>query len=529
MRVFSVATVFLLAIVFTAASAAEKVVQPDGAAVAAELTRRYNDTRPDCGKNKEPAFKCSGVILRGTDDTEKEKYNIIDPSPKAKEVGGVSFSFARADVPMKRMAYGYTHGYVVFPPDTVPAGKTALQARCFFPIDGESDKRSDNGCGGLKTAPETGKACDLQGIETGDAWRQRFDTATTKFADRCAFDVRETAGQNAGKNFYQGILARASAEHSSDVPNDLKMVLWDHTKVAQFPMEALIHTNDDGLRVARYDQKWMYRQTGIIVPIVKVQFSDKGGMQFSYDKNSQHTLATIGCEKYIESTRWGETVLARTGKSEKMLTVIPSDCARTAGSDEAEAMYKELYALNGQDANWKDHELAAGSMRRQFTCYFDNYRSRDDWNLEPLRDYVDSKEATDQKCNPWRTNIPEKYSTGKCTRYIANAKWELRPADYMKDKQWALMVKPTECGREIGPSETEAFYEELVFRYGLDKQWVENDNGGMRRQLVCHFVLARSKAKEGTWNLEPFRPNVDHAESIANACNPVPAGSKPGS
>jgi len=40
----------------------------------------------------------------------------------------------------------------------------------------------------------------------------------------------------------------------------------------------------------------------------------------------------------------------------------------------------------------------------------------------------------------------------------------------------------------------------------------------MRAQLDCHLLGARDKA---TWNLEPWRPDVDSATMIATACNPT--------
>ena len=39
----------------------------------------------------------------------------------------------------------------------------------------------------------------------------------------------------------------------------------------------------------------------------------------------------------------------------------------------------------------------------------------------------------------------------------------------------------------------------------------------MRAQLDCHLLGARDKA---TWNLEPWRPDVDTATMIATSCNP---------
>ncbi|NMH70511.1 DUF2599 domain-containing protein [Bacillus sp. RO3] len=43
------------------------------------------------------------------------------------------------------------------------------------------------------------------------------------------------------------------------------------------------------------------------------------------------------------------------------------------------------------------------------------------------------------------------------------------------------------------------------------------NTGGMKDQFDCHATYARTKSR---WNLEPSRPNVSYAETVAKACNP---------
>ncbi|MGT8994029.1 DUF2599 domain-containing protein, partial [Pseudomonas aeruginosa] len=63
---------------------------------------------------------------------------------------------------------------------------------------------------------------------------------------------------------------------------------------------------------------------------------------------------------------------------------------------------------------------------------------------------------------------------------------------------------------------------ELVVDHYLDSEWKDNpDNrdsniGSMRRQLVCHFNVARNKPE---WHLEPSRPYTSNEDSIAKGCN----------
>ncbi|TWC13408.1 MULTISPECIES: DUF2599 domain-containing protein [unclassified Pseudomonas] len=114
---------------------------------------------------------------------------------------------------------------------------------------------------------------------------------------------------------------------------------------------------------------------------------------------------------------------------------------------------------------------------------------------------------------------------GACEQYIASATWTLRDDPGTHKQEWSLSVIPTECGRGVNSNWTNAEYAELVQKYGNDWQWKNNDGGGMRRQLVCHLFIARGKVP---WNLEPYRPDVSHEESIQNGCNNgLPAFSGP--
>ncbi|BBP64709.1 hypothetical protein PHLH5_22500 [Pseudomonas sp. Cab53] len=105
---------------------------------------------------------------------------------------------------------------------------------------------------------------------------------------------------------------------------------------------------------------------------------------------------------------------------------------------------------------------------------------------------------------------------GACAQYIESAAWSERYDPGTQRNEWSLSVIPTECGRAIQSNQTNAEYAELVQKFGNDWQWKYHDGGGMRRQLVCHLAIARSKTP---WNLEPYRPDVSHEVSIQNGCN----------
>lgn len=108
-------------------------------------------------------------------------------------------------------------------------------------------------------------------------------------------------------------------------------------------------------------------------------------------------------------------------------------------------------------------------------------------------------------------------TTGR-SDYIESGTWTLRPDPGTGKEEWSLSIVPTPAGRDARADATDAVYAELVRKFGNDPRWKSNDGGGMRRQLVCHYVIARNKTP---WNLEPFRPDVSEAEAEKHGCNPL--------
>lgn len=118
--------------------------------------------------------------------------------------------------------------------------------------------------------------------------------------------------------------------------------------------------------------------------------------------------------------------------------------------------------------------------------------------------------------------IQEVVQADACTRYVQSATWVTR-FDAGFNKQIAsLELVPTDCGRRILQAQTDNFMNELVASHYLQPEWINNtDNktdkiASMRRQLVCNIVTARSRA---SWSLEPSRPLVTHAQSLAKNCD----------
>lgn len=100
-------------------------------------------------------------------------------------------------------------------------------------------------------------------------------------------------------------------------------------------------------------------------------------------------------------------------------------------------------------------------------------------------------------------------------------------APFIADAQWAhwgdltsLRVYPTQAGRDesLIPGTTaqadEAWGEVLALS-------PEASSPGMREQFMCHWNYAElAEPGKTSWNLEPWRPEVDQQQMIAASCNP---------
>ncbi|KQR08324.1 DUF2599 domain-containing protein [Cellulomonas sp. Leaf334] len=75
----------------------------------------------------------------------------------------------------------------------------------------------------------------------------------------------------------------------------------------------------------------------------------------------------------------------------------------------------------------------------------------------------------------------------------------------------SLAVTPSAWARARGQAAQEGLWAQVVALAP------EADTPGMKAQLECHELGAPDKA---TWNLEPWRPDVDAIEMIRERCNP---------
>lgn len=95
-------------------------------------------------------------------------------------------------------------------------------------------------------------------------------------------------------------------------------------------------------------------------------------------------------------------------------------------------------------------------------------------------------------------------------------------SDWFKSATWKtrsdgryLCVVPTNWNRQSGIAYASTSWALLKAKKSSSKYW--KNEGGLKDQYYCHTQLAKTKS---SWNLEPWRPNVSLAKTIAKACNP---------
>lgn len=249
-------------------------VARSGAEVAAELERRYRDIRDNCGSASKPAFLCTGLILRGTEASTS--FDAWNPSPTSVKNDGVSFSFLRSDYKMKRLAYAYDSGFIFYPILSTPPGKLHIEILCFFPRDGDSNRRPNGGCGAHTSYPNVSQSCEEQVpiIDTAQKWRVhylKYPAGAARYNSSCSFNVRDSANNAAASRFLEGLRAgRLISPDAFNTPNDLKLKTWAQNIPRQLPMEAFFYTTSGGLARAQFYQRRFRALTEETLPIIYI-------------------------------------------------------------------------------------------------------------------------------------------------------------------------------------------------------------------------------------------------------------------
>ncbi|WP_297832335.1 DUF2599 domain-containing protein [Pseudomonas sp.] len=394
----------LLLITLTALWTAAVYAGP-GAEAAKKMDDYYQKTVDNCGAER-PAYLCSGLMLRGTQHSEK--YFIWNPSPTSVANGGASFSYLRKDAKYDRLGLLNYNGYAVKPADEVTLPEKKLNVVCFFPIDAWTDTRDQQGCGDNSTTVTKEFFCNKINVLTSQQWFTNYTQVGKKRPNVCAFDVRETSKSEAVNAFNQGLRAMGllGAEGFSR-QNEIRVATWAQNVPEELPILAFIYTRKLALASAKADQSDFYNKTGKWIPVINLDLPNVpvADAKFTYKPDDQAVAeSNSACMPFIENAVWTTTVNKELGKNVAQLIITPSACGRAFSPAQADAAFDELTARFREKGKWGAYN--DDSMKLQFLCLRQNYPNNATWNIEPIRPYVSAEEETRTRCNPYQTDIP---------------------------------------------------------------------------------------------------------------------------
>lgn len=269
--------------------------------VADDLTKNYSNIVENCGTSRRPAFLCSGITLRAT--SPSRDIHVWDPKPLSIQNGGMSFSYIRKDVRLKRLVHDRTSGYIVYPSSLRPTGTVQANTLCSFPVDGWTDERTGAGaCGAHKDYLTNSGLCQGQGIYTAEAWFKHYESVSEVNSNRlkhqCGFDV-SIGKQQTASIFNESLKAQNLVYNGGVSPkqNEIKLASWatdtsgNTLNPESLPIQAFFYTEASGLADAQYYQQDYYNITKKLIPIVKINFpiNDTQDVTFSYVEQDQTT------------------------------------------------------------------------------------------------------------------------------------------------------------------------------------------------------------------------------------------------
>lgn len=369
----------------------------------------YSRTPNDCGAGR-PAFECSGLLIRGTENSDK--FNAWNPSPASQKSGGVSMSYLRKDAEYKDLGLLKSNGFVLKPNDFIEPGQRKTNVLCLFPIDAWTDDRSDAGCADNSTTTNrVEQICQNVNIKTAEEWLKDYRSVNSDHKRQCGFEIKDRPDD--AYSFYQGIRARKMIrEESIWTQTEVRVETWPQNLDANLPIMAFIYTDANGLAGARADQQKFFKASGKWLPVIKAKLPDNPAenARFTYndaDQSVAEPKVENPCTHYIASAYWEDRYDPGIKKNAWSLVVKPTECGRKLTPAQTEAAYAELFNKYGSDPRWAPDN---GSMRRQFVCHLTwtgtdssgkavSTRDKEVWNLEPFRPYVSHEESLKAGCN----------------------------------------------------------------------------------------------------------------------------------
>lgn len=315
------------------ASTSTPVIQENGRDVARHLTNRYADTQANCGRPTQPSFLCNGIMIRGT--ASNPTFHVWENSPASIAKGGVSASYLRKDSSFKKLAYGYTNGYIL-KAYFYASGKIHPEVLCFFPVDAGTSARADRGCGLFPGYPGS-DLCHLNGVVTADDWWAHYTAhPSNRHSWQCAFDVSDDRDSLAAPAFAAGIgaMAKMGAE-SFETQNEFILSAWGNGLGRQLPLEAFFYLSGSpsGLNDAKRNQRDLMTTDNVWMPVIKVTLPQSQGASasFTFSESDQGTN-----QPKVITEDWGGEGITRLREGQQyaaLKTGISISAPRLTGDD----------------------------------------------------------------------------------------------------------------------------------------------------------------------------------------------------
>ncbi|MCD5972086.1 hypothetical protein [Pseudomonas quasicaspiana] len=254
-------------------------VPSDGTAIAEAINTRYRNTATSCAGNT-PSFYCNGVIIRSTINSN---YDVWDPAPSAITLGGVSFSYMRADA---RIVTLYHHSGFIFSAeaDAIAANKS-MDYVCIYANDAAtlSAGRTDKGCGirvrSISAADLS--SCAAVNVRTLEQWIA-YTTPKPGPSYQCSLSTQDPA------QFQVSIAARQTQVWPTNW-NEIMVATWPQGYGARLPLEAFFWKTGvpASLEEAKIYQTKFKTKTGLWVPVIRLDFTQINAKPFSYEAADQ--------------------------------------------------------------------------------------------------------------------------------------------------------------------------------------------------------------------------------------------------
>lgn len=253
---------------------------PVGVNVATQLNSRYADTREKCD-NGMPAYYCSGVVLRGTQNGNFDPWN---PSTAAVALGGVSFSYLRKDAHVGDVYRN--SGYTMLSQQEAIGKDKGLDYLCVYAYDAWTAQpdRPDAGCGFQPKAVQAPdpSTCSQVDAVTSPGW-YGFTRTLAKQQDQCSLSTQNP------EQFMTSLKVRSNRpDNMPDAWNEILVKAWVQNTPDALPLEAFFYKNNSGLAEARaYQQKYATRTGGGWLPIIRLDLARLSDAPFSYSPTDQ--------------------------------------------------------------------------------------------------------------------------------------------------------------------------------------------------------------------------------------------------